>query len=37
MDWDTAILREKYVYDAWHRTYLTANTIQEMYLIKFTD
>jgi hypothetical protein len=32
MDWDTAVLKEKYMYDIWHRTYLTANTIQEKYL-----
>jgi len=37
MDWDTAVMKEKYIYDAWHRTYLTVNTIQENIFKKFTD
>jgi hypothetical protein len=37
MDWDTAVLKEKHMYDARHRTYLTANSIQEKVFKKFTD
>jgi hypothetical protein len=37
MEWDNAVLTEKYMYDTWHRTYPTANTIQETVFKKFTD